>query len=106
MRRIHLVLTVAAMMITAGPAKADISIGNGGSSFGGSGFSSGGNSTNFNSGLNVVQSNNHVGGFFGDDDSDDISFSSLGGLDFGNDIGNDIDGFGSDNGDDVSLIFG
>ena len=42
MRRLLLVLTVAALMaamvVTAGPAKADISLGVGGSSFGGSSF--------------------------------------------------------------------
>jgi hypothetical protein len=72
MRRFLLVLTVAALMaamvVTAGPAKADISIGGGDSSFGGSSFgdsSFGGSS--FGAGFtNVVffsQVNSEVGDF-------------------------------------------
>ncbi len=70
MRRMLLVLTVtalvAAMMVSAGPAKADVSIssGGGGSSFGGA------NSSNFSSGGSFTQ----VGGVVDDIDFGGIEF--------------------------------
>ncbi len=64
MRRIFLALTVAAlmaaMMVTAGPAKAD----------------SGGNSSDFNNDFSVVQINNDFF-VFGFDDDDDFGGTSI-----------------------------
>ena len=68
MRRLLLVLTVAALMaamvVTAGPAKADISIGGGDSSFGGSSF---GGSSFGGSSFNLDDDD------FDDDDADGIN---------------------------------
>ncbi len=66
MRRMFLVLTVAAlmaaMMVAAGPAKADVSFSSGSSSFGGS------NSSNFNNGGVFISVNSSF---------DDIDFGGL-----------------------------
>jgi hypothetical protein len=75
MRRLLLVLTVAALMaamvVTAGPAKADVSLGVGGSSFGGSSFDSGAvdfdsgddDEDGFNNRVFFVQSNSELDDF-------------------------------------------
>ena len=76
MRRILLVLTVAALMaamvVSAGPAKADVSVG--GSSVGG------GNTSNISNGVTFIS----VGSSLGDFDPGGITFSSGG-------LGVDID---------------
>lgn len=66
MRRMFLILTVAAlmaaMMVTAGPAKADVNLSGGGSGFGG------GNSSNFNNGAVFISINSSF---------DDIDFGGI-----------------------------
>jgi hypothetical protein len=83
MRRKMMVLTVAAlmaaMMVSAGPAKADVNISGGGGSFG--------NGGSINHGLSVV----HINGSAGDIDDLDVDGLDHGGIIFsvGNDLGID-----------------
>ena len=81
MRRKMMVLTVAAlmaaMMVSAGPAKADVNISGGGSSFG--------NGGSINHGLGVV----HINGSGGDIDGFDVDDLDDGGIVFS--VGNDFD---------------
>ena len=114
MRRLLMVSAVAAlvavMMVSAGPAKADISIGGGslgGSglssggndiSFGGNDFSSGDNDSGFTSGIDAIQSGDNFSVSFGDDDNED-SNSFI----FGDGLAILNDGFVTDDGTEIEF---
>ncbi len=98
MRRLFLILTVAAlmaMMVAAGPAQAKISGGGGVSINDSSG--SGGSSGNIDNSPVFVQSNSSIDGDIGDGDFDDI---------FGSGISFFGSGFDFDDSDGTEVSFG